>query len=63
MDDFVDPNMEHLYGNIDPIFMINDLTSTMFERDEKDDELELLKAEVARLKAHIELLRAEVMRC
>ena len=58
MDDLIDTNMENLYGNIDPIFL-NDM-ATAFQRDDKDNEIDLLKAEIARLKAEIDALQAEV---
>jgi len=62
VDDLIDTSMEDLYGNIDPIFMLNDV-ATAFRRDEKDNEIDLLKAEIARLKAEIDALQAEVCCC
>ena len=59
VDDLIDTNMENLYGNIDPIFLLNDM-ATAFQRDDKDNEIDLLKAEIARLKAEIDALQAEV---
>ena len=55
MYDLIDTNP--VDDNIDPIFMM----ASAFQRDSRDTEIEVLRAEIARLQAEIEAMRAEVL--